>query len=1130
MLQSTPEKLTGKTAYAPGMEPKPAGRQRFLPILLIICLAPLFSTAQKVTLKGELSLQQIFAEIKKQTNYAVIYNPETIDVRGRVDVNASNQPLEAFIKTILIDFPYTYNISGSNIIIIKREIVVPPLPAAGKRDIHGLITDGKTNQPLASVTVIINGTRQATQTDAAGKFVLTNVPDDFSITVSSVGYEKLVRKIGKSELYLPIPLTVATSVLDEAVVQAFGTTTRRRATGNIVKVSGEEIEKLPVMNPLLALQGKVPGLTIQPLGASASGMMKVEIRGRNNVNPNSLSEPLYVIDGVPQTVLEVKGSTRYGLNVSGGMVQSGASATKGQSPLFGMNPADIESISVLSDGDATAIYGSRGANGVIMITTRKAKAGKTAFNLKVEQGINKVPRYLDMLDIDEYLAIRREAFKNDGIIPTAANAPDLMVWDLNRNVDWQKELMGKGGGFQSYSASISGGDARTAFRLSASHMNTVDLQSIEGHNKATNLSFSGSHSSLNQKLTVSLNGNLAFKDVNAILDRTGGFLLPPNAPPIYDDKGNLNYADWNAINQPFGYMFDYRLMPNDVKTNMLIGGFQLNYKPVKGLSITGTAGLNNSTLNNTLITPIAAQNPILNPTGRSIVGRTVANNLELSQQTNYGFFLGKGKMELLAGVSYQQTTTTTNTINALAFSSDDLLNNVSNAATTITTEGKSQYRYASVFGRITYNWDGKYTINLNGRRDGSSKFRRGKQYGNFGSIGLAWTLDQEEWMKKIMPEWIGMFKLWANYGLSGGDNVADYEFFPQWNNRRIGAISNTALNYDYNGIKPYQQVVPVNQEFQWDENRKFDAGIDLSLFRDRVNVTASWYLNRISNGIVRLPMPFYTGLNNINANSPAIVHNSGLILSLSADLISNGKVKWNVTFNYSRNRNKLAAFPGIDQTVYASQLVVGQPLNMRYVTHYLGVDPLTGNYVFEDRNGDGRIMLNQGVAPGTGSDDAYIGVNPDPTYDGGFGTSVMYKGLSFAMGFTYSKKIGSHPFMSIVPGKMTNMPLPAEIRDDHWQKPGDNASYAKYTTSGGSTLTGSDRGYVDASSIQCNRASLAWTLPHKTIKRAGMAGCTVGVNVSNLFTITRFKADPALMANSYIPLPRTIAGSISFTF
>jgi len=530
-----------------------------------------------------------------------------------------------------------------------------------------------------------------------------------------------------------------------------------------------------------------------------------------------------------------------------------------------------------------------------------------------------------------------------------------------------------------------------------------------------------------------------------------------------------------------------------------------------------------------MLTPIAAQNPMFNPTGRSIVGRTVANNLELSQQTNYGFFLGKGKMELLGGVSYQVSTTSTTTINALGFSSDDLLNNVSNAAATITQEGKSQYKYASMFGRISYNWDGKYTINLNGRRDGSSRFRRGKQYGNFGSVGIAWTLDQEEWVKNILPEWVGMFKLWANYGLAGGDNVSDYEFFPQWTNKRIGAIGN-ALNYDYNGIKPYQQTVAVNQQFQWDENRKFDAGVDFSLFRDRLNASASWYLNRISNSLVQLPMPLYTGLANIQANSPAVVQNSGLIINISADLIRNNKVTWNVNFNYSRNRNKLAAFPGLEQTVYASRMLVGQPLNMRYVTHYLGVDPLTGNYVFEDRNGDGKIMLNQGAAPGTGGDDAYIGINPDPVYDGGFGTSVSYKGLNFTMSFSYSKKVGSNPFITITPGKMSNMPLAGDILKDHWQKPGDNAAFAKFTTSGGGTFTQSDREYIDASNIKCNGASLNYALPHKLLKRAGMSACSVGVNTTNLFTITRFKADPTLMNGSYIPLARTIAGSISITF
>jgi TonB-linked SusC/RagA family outer membrane protein len=1129
MHPSTPKELTGKTAFPPDRVSKPSGRLQFLPILLFICLTPLLGMAQKISLKGELSLQQIFAEIKKQTNYAVIYNPESVDVRERVQVNASNQPLEAFIKTILIDFPYAYNISGSNIIIIKREIIVPPLPAPGKRDIHGLITDSKTNQPLPGVTIIINGTRQATQTDAGGKFVLKDAPDDFSITITSVGYEKQVRKVSKTELYLPIPLSVATSVLDEAVVQAFGTTTRRKATGNIVKVKGEDIEKMPVMNPLLALQGRVPGLTITPLGASASGMIKVEIRGRNNVNPNALSEPLIVIDGVPQTVLEVKGSQRYGLNVSGGAVQAGASATKGQSPLFGMNPADIESISVLSDGDATAIYGSRGSNGVIMITTRRARPGKTTLNIKVDQGINMVPRYMDMLNIDEYLAVRREAFKNDGIIPTAANAPDLMVWDQTRNVNWQKELMGKGGGYRSYSAAVSGGDTRTSFRISAAHTNTVDLQSIDGHNKSTSLNFSVGHSTQDQKLSVDLSGTYAFMDVNAILDRTSGFLLPPNAPAIYDEKGNLNYAPWNAINLPFGYVFDYRRINNEAKTNQLYGKLSLNYRPVKGLVISGYAGMNNMSLNNSLLTPIAAQNPMFNPSGRAILGKTVNNNLELNQRTDYSFFLGKGKMELMAGVSFQQTNTTGNTTNAVGFASDDLLNNISNASVTISQEGKSQYKYASVFGRISYGWDNKYFMNLNGRRDGSSKFARGKQYGNFGSVGVSWIASEEEWMKKVLPEWVDILKLRGSYGLAGGDNVNDYEFFPQWTNKRNGAFGNT-VTYDYNGIKTYRQTVPVNQQFQWDENRKLDFGLELAFFKDRLNINTSWYLNRISNAITLLPMPVYTGLSNLYVNSPAIVHNKGVSIQVNGTLIRNSKLRWDMYFNYSRNRNKLAAFPGIENTVYAGQLIVGRPLNTRYVTRYLGVDPLTGNYVFEDRNGDGKVMINPSVPPGTGNDDAYIALNPDASYDGGFGTSVSYKSFTVSTAFVYSKIIGNHPFSTIRPGLMTNMPMPDEILNDHWRQPGDNASYARFTTAGSNGLTGSDRGYVDASYIRCNNVSISYSLPQKIVKRAGMSNCNIGVNTSNLFIITRFKADPALMNGSYIPQPRTISGSISFTF
>lgn len=713
--------------------------------------------AQKITLKGDLTLQQVFAEIKKQTNYAVIYNPDVVDVRSRVSVDASKQPLESFIKTILIDFPYIYNVSGSNIIISKRVEVINPLPAPGERNIAGQVTDEKTNLPIRGVTITVSNSKQATQTGTDGRFMLKNMPDEFTITLTSIGYEKVVLKVGKTELFLPIPMKVAVDDLDEAVVRAYGTTSRRRATGNIVKVSGEEIRKMPAQNPILALQGKVPGLTISPVGGSASGMVKLEIRGRNAVNPDALSEPLIVIDGIPQTVLEVKGSTRYGLGVSGGNIQGGASATRGQSPLFGLNSMDIESIEVLKDGDATAIFGTRGANGVIMITTRKPKAGKTTISLDTRQGINFIARKREMLNTEQYLAMRREAFKNDGIIPTKDNAPDLFLWDQNRYTDWQKELMGTGK-YSSYNIGLRGGDARTAFTISAEHANSVDLQSRSGHNKTTSLSFSLNHFSLNRKLNITLRAAYLYADVNAINDRSTGYFMPPNAPPIFDEKGNLNFAAWPFLNAFSTFPFDYVLISNEVKSNRLQGQLGYKYDITKGLSISGNLGINNSTTKSNLFTPIAAQYPSPNATGRAFFGTSGNTNMLLSQQVDYNIIIGKGKLSVLAGASLEQAVTTGSNLIGVGYTNDDLLKSLANAAGTQNVQdGKSMFNQAKIFGQIQYSLDNKYNLTLTGTRDGSSRFVRGKQYGNFGSVGASWNISEEEWMKKFMPEWVSFF-------------------------------------------------------------------------------------------------------------------------------------------------------------------------------------------------------------------------------------------------------------------------------------------------------------------------------------------------------------------------------------
>lgn len=375
-----------------------------------------------------------------------------------------------------------------------------------------------------------------------------------------------------------------------------------------------------------------------------------------------------------------------------------------------------------------------------------------------------------------------------------------------------------------------------------------------------------------------------------------------------------------------------------------------------------------------------------------------------------------------------------------------------------------------------------------------------------------------------------LFQLKGSYGITGDAPVSDYEFFAQWANR-AGTTSFAPVLYDYNGLKSFVRVVPANQKFQWSDTRKYDLGFDAAFFDRRLNVQAGWFKHVVSDQITAMSMPDYTGLTRgVLMNSPAVVHNSGIEASLSATLIRNKNINWSMNFAIGRTRNRLVKFPGIENTPYARQFIVGTSLNTAYVKRYLGVNPLTGVYMFEDYNKDGKVTLNSSVIPGTRDDDYYLAIDRNPDFTGGFGTAFNYKNWSLSLAFEYYKGIGLHPFAGLSPGLMQNLVMPKEILNDHWQQPGDNASYARFSTSNTGSFQQSDRAYIDASYIRLNILNIGYNMPQQLLKKTGMQSCRIGLDASNLFSITSFKADPSIMNGSFISQPNTVAASLSITF
>lgn len=1071
--------------------------------------------SQPVSFTGkDVPLKTVFASVKKQTGYGVFFeNGEAmLQSSAPVTLDLKNVALELFLRVCLKDQPLDYVLEGKTIFIKKKEPVVTleATPADSILQIKGRVTNDK-GEPLVNANITVKRTGHGTITDANGNFYLRNVNSADVVMVSFIGYKMQAVPL-KDRVSLMVVMQATTNDLDKVVVQAYGTTSQRLATGNIGVVRSEDIAKQPVMNVLQAVQGQVAGVVVTNKSGYSSGTIKIEIRGRNTIG-NFSSDPLYIIDGVPLTILDLTGQSNYSGGSQGVIQSSLASPASGQSPFFSINPADIESIEILKDADATAIYGSRGSNGVILITTKKGKAGKTHLDFNLYSGLSQANRLYSMLNTQQYIAMRKEALANDGLVPDINNAPDLLVWDTTRSTNWEKYLWGNLGKTTDAQLNLSGGDARTTFRVGAGYHYQTDILTASGANQRGSVSFNINHKSANQRLSMGFSGTYSVASSNMIY-MPGAITLSPNAPAIWDSKGNLNFSGWSPANGsfPFGSL----LQPYTTKTNYLNSNVILNYELFKGLSVRTNLGYNNVQSNQTYFMPIASQDPSYNPTGSSTFGYTFIRNLIIEPQLEYNGFIKKGKLNILAGASAQSSSTSSVLLIGSGYSNDNLLTSVGNAPSPYSNNFLAEYKYEAIFGRANYNWENKYIINVNIRRDGSSKFGPGRQFGNFASVGGAWVFSEENWLKKH-SSFLSFGKLRASYGTTGGDQIGNYAYLSRWS---FG--QNT-----YNNILPLTPLGHTDSTLHWQVNRKTEIALNLGFLKDRLNLEVAWYRNRCNDQLVQFPTPTLTGFPNVTSNSPADVENKGWEILLNSRIVEGKDFKWSSRFNIGINRNKLLAYPNLSQSPYADALVIGQPLNIIKLLHFTGVNSQTGFYSYEDKNKDGQITFDYS---GAGNDDRFF-KDLSPKFDGGFSNSFTYKNWQLDLYFYFKKQIGINAFATLnAPGDMTNQPTTVLNR---WRKQGDITNVPRFTTNPYSDIsfsyyTSSDAVYTDASFIRLQNLSVSYTLPEKTMKNIRISNCRIYIQGENLFILTKYKGvDPEVQNFGGLPLPRIITAGIS---
>ncbi len=1053
---------------------------------------PLFSQEISLSLK-KADLEDVFKAIQGQTHYRFVYTSDQMRVSQKVTIEVHKTTLDKVMEICLQNQPLTYKLEEKLVVIrFKDKNAVNNLVSVPFPDVNGKVT-GEDGIPIAGATIAVKGTNKATATSDNGEFLLKEVEPGSVLIISSIGYQSQEFSLqGRTSVIIQLRLSVGS--LDETVVIAYGTTTKRLNTGSVSKVSASEITKQPVSNPMAALQGRVPGLLVTQSSGLPGSAFFLQIRGKNSLSQGT--QPMYIIDGVP-----------FMLN-SNSLSQSALNASS-QSPLNSINPSDIESIEILKDADAIAIYGSQGANGVVLITTKKGHAGKTNLDVSFYTGFGKVTRTVDLLGTPEYLAMRREAYRNDAVNPTVSLAPDLLLWDTTRYTDWKKLLIGGTARITNAQATLSGGNAVTQYLLGAGYYSEVTV--FPGDQPATrgSVRLNLSHTSPGGRLRITTNAAYSVDEKKlSYNDLTRFIYLPPDAPPIYDSTGNLNWV--NGFDNPMSYLH----RKYDGETLSLIANATIQYRVFPFLQLRANLGYNDMELSEQVAHPIKAQRPSASTTGSAEISESHLKSWIIEPQVQFTKPIGNNTLDILAGLSFQQRKQSSHKITGTQFTSDDLLGNMASAGQITATNSLSQYNYAALFGRINYSIQKKYIVNLNLRRDGSSRFGPSKRFASFGAIGGAWIFSEEK-IFRTKTKFLSFGKLRGSVGVTGNDQIGDYQYLDAWNATNGSQYQGAA------GILPAQLY---NSTFRWERNKKTEAALELGLFKNRVQLTAAWYRNKADNQLVFYRLPAQTGFSTILKNLDAGILNSGFEIELSVKSEENKKIFWQSSINITIPKSKLLRYPGLDISSDKYNYIIGEPLDIFFGFDYLGVNDSNGVYQFLDINRDGKIS--------TPSDIKHVGRIGQRFY-GGILNTIRIGNFQADIFFDFRSQTGKNYLatLSTRPGAIGNQPVYVM---DRWQKPGDRATVQRFTTTSSHPAFAAYNNYrsssaliTEASFIRLKNVSLAYELPFKLTQRMKLKGLRIYLRGQNLLTITGYKgADPETQNLITLPPLKVFTGGL----
>lgn len=1061
-----------------------------LTILFSHCYA--MSLAQRVTLNARnVSIKEVMRQLGKLSGYDFIYNAELLDNSKQVSIIVENMPIEDVLKQCFYPLEVAVVSKEEKTMVLKLSRNSNPKPVSSKPlmlsqiIISGQVTD-KRGKGLEGVSVFIKeNAKIGTITDREGAYSLA-IPGGEQLVFSFTGFQRVEEPIGQRTA-INVTLMEQESTLDEVVVVGYGTVKRGDLTGAVSTVGEKDIRATPIVAIDRAMQGRVAGVNVTTNSARPGGATTVRIRGTGSVNAGN--EPLYVIDGFPM------------------------------GDLNSININDIESMEVLKDASATAIYGSRGSNGVIMVTTRRGKVGRSIVSYDGYYGEQSVRRKIPLLNAQQFAEFVNDANVNNGSAPyfDGSSNERPLPSSLGKGTDWQDIILRKAP-IQDHQLGVSGGSEKTRYAISLGYygQNGIIIGSdFKRYSLRTNvdsdvssrlkvgLSAQGVHTSSNSARTE-VAGNTAYESiVSSALNYSPTFPVWNSDGSYFSNQGPLNGLGADnpyAMSQEFTNKGSLIRFLANTYAELKISD-HLKFKTTLGADL--QANKTNSYISHLVITGASLGG------SASVASAQTINWLNENTLTYERTFGSTHQLNALLGYSYQQSDYETATAYANTFNDDFAKYHNLGAGSTLipASSGVNQWRLISYIARVNYGFDDRFLLTLTGRRDGSSRFGANNKFGFFPSGALAWKIRNESWIRdwKLLSD----AKLRVSYGLSGNQEIDNYRF-----------LSNiTPLPYVLGGALLTGNAPQgiANPDLRWEKNAQLDIGLDLGFFDNRLSFTSDYYVKTTSDLLFSVGVPTNSGFSSMLQNIGR-VQNKGIELALNSTNIDRDGFRWTSAFNITFNKNKVLALDnrtefraGSDAQVHRTNISpilmrVGTPIGNFYGFKMEGIfqneeeiaasaqpNARSGDIHYTDINGDGIFNDEDRTIIGNANPDAFGGLNNTISYKG-FDLNVFIQG-------TFGNEIlnyGTFDQMNMTGGNNQSTRVL-----DRWTPTNPSNSVPRANAAGGSRLL-STLHVEDGSYIRFKNISLGYTLPTNWLQSLSVSSCRIYITGQNLFTITSY--------------------------